>query len=88
MKIRVNRNRTEPPPRDYSKRNTMESSAERLTALTTLLSLDPGQSVEFTGDEVSRDRVNSWIVTLGRRGHLLRFSTAKVQNGIGVWRTA
>ena len=88
MDIRINRNPTKPPKRDYSKRDTAEGTEERLKAIQALLSLDLGHSIEFTGEEATRDRVNSLVTTLGRRGNRYVFCTAKIPNGIGVWRTA
>ena len=89
MKISINRTRSDPPVRNYSKRNTAEASAERLAAITALQSLKVGQSAEFSGEGVSRDRVNSLIVS-ARRTTPARFKrqfvTAKTSEGIGVWR--
>ena len=88
MHMRINRNQTEPPPRDYSNRNTLEAIEDRREALEALQSLDLGQSVEFTGEEVTRDRINNMVAVLSRPGSHRSFSTAKIPEGIGVWRTA
>jgi hypothetical protein len=86
MKIKVNRLISEPPARDYSRRDTAEAAAERLTALTALKSLRKGQSIAFTGEEATRDRVNSFLSSLQREGYKAAFSTARIFGGIGVWR--
>jgi len=88
MKIRVNRNQSKPPKRDYSNRNSDQTAQERMRAVLALRSLDPGQSVEFLGEQVTRDRVNSLIVAVRNMGIGASFSTAKISGGIGVWRTA
>ena len=88
MEIRINRNRTDPPARDYARRDTEEAIEERLAASTALESLDTGQSIEFIGEGATRDRVNSLINTLYRLKHPSRFTTAKIPGGIGVWRTS
>jgi hypothetical protein len=87
MNIKINRTTTEPPPRDYSKRDTIKAQEERLAAFNALASLHVGNSIEFTGEDVTRDRVNSLLSALPRRGHMANFATANIPGGIGVWRT-
>jgi len=86
MKIKIDRSQSTPPPRDYSSRNSAEAVAERLTAHTALESLKVGQSIHFTGADVTRDKVNSFIASLLYKGNTSVFSTAAIPGGIGVWR--
>ena len=88
MKITLNRTPTEPPSRDYSNRNTPEARAERQKAVRALESLERGQSVAFTGEDVSRDRINGFLAILVRQNHRASFATALIPGGIGVWRVA
>ena len=87
MQIRVNRNRTKPPRRDYTRRSSPEAAKERANAVRLLKSLEPGQSVEFIGPDATRDRMNSLLAILERGGYnTSRFATARTPDGIGVWR--
>ena len=88
MNIKINRTISEPPRRDYSRRDTETAKAERLTALTALQSLEKGQSIAFTGFDVKRDRINSLLNALQRRAHPAAFATALIPGGIGVWRVS
>jgi hypothetical protein len=88
MEIKINRTISEPPKRDYSKRLTITSRAERAAVLKTLRSLEVGQSIEFTGDGAARDRIHSFLTYAKRHGLAAAFSTANIPGGIGVWRVA
>ena len=88
MKITINRTPTDPPPRDYSNRNTPEARAERAKAVRALKSLERGQSVAFTGEDVTRDKINSLTAILMRQNHKAAFATSNIPGGIGVWRVA
>lgn len=88
MKITIDRTPTDPPKRDYSNRNTPEARAERAKAIRALKSLERGQSIAFTGEDVSRDRINGFLAILQRQNHRAAFATALIPGGIGVWRVA
>jgi hypothetical protein len=87
MEIKINRTISEPPKRDYSRRLTITSRAERAAVLKNLRSLEAGQSIEFTGEGATRDRVNSFLAYAQRHGLTAAFATANIPGGIGVWRT-
>ena len=88
MDIKINRTISEPPKRDYSNRLTITSRAERAAVLKHLRSLEAGQSIEFTGEGASRDRIHSFLTYALRHGLTAAFSTANIPGGIGVWRVA
>lgn len=87
MEIKINRTPSEPPTRDYSQRDTQEAADERLRVFNALASLQIGQSIEFTGEGATRDRINGFL-TLQRQINKTAFTTAKIPGGIGVWRVA
>lgn len=88
MKIIINRTPSDPPARDYSNRNSPEARRERTRASEALMSLERGQSAAFTGDGVTRDRINGFLAILQRQNHPAAFATANIPGGIGVWRVA
>jgi hypothetical protein len=88
MEIKINRTPSVPPKRDYSSRLTLTSRAERAAVLKTLRSLEAGQSIEFTGEGATRDRINSFLTYAQRHGVTTTFATAHIPGGVGVWRTA
>lgn len=88
MEIKINRTITEPPKRDYSSRLTLATRAERAAVLKALRSLEAGQSIEFTGEGATRDRIHSFLTYAQRHGLTAAFATANITGGIGVWRVA
>lgn len=50
-----------------------------------LASLQVGESLELTGDGVTRDRVNGLIISYQRQ-NTGAFQTANILGGIGIWR--
>lgn len=88
MEIKINRTLSEPPKRDYSNRLTLATRAERAAVLKSLRSLAVGQSIEFTGEGATRDRIHSFLTYAQRHGLTAALSTALIPGGIGVWRVA
>jgi len=87
MKIKINRTISDPPPRDYSRRSSAESKEERTKAYYALRMLKTGQSVEFTGEGVTRSRINALLKSQqARQKFPATYATARIPGGIGVWR--
>lgn len=85
MNIKINRTPSQPPKRDYSRRDTQQAAAERLAVFNALASLQVGESLELTGEGVTRDRVNGLIISY-QRSNRGAFQTANIPDGIGIWR--
>ena len=85
MNIKINRTISQPPPRDYSRRDTQQAAGERRAVFNALASLQVGESMELTGEGVTRDRVNGLIISYQRQ-NTGAFQTANITGGIGIWR--